>query len=96
MVITGRERDDLIQPLALDPELVFAGRITGVFAAFEHGAHHDFDGYWLVGRRGLGRKQDGGNCVDDQNPNAPRKNSAHGISYLLICLIRLLCCASRE
>jgi hypothetical protein len=30
--------------LAFDPELVFAGSVAGVFAAFEHGDDNDFDG----------------------------------------------------
>jgi hypothetical protein len=51
----------LIEVLALDPELVFAGRVTGVLAAFEHGDDYDFDGDGLGERRGLGRKEDGEN-----------------------------------
>jgi hypothetical protein len=50
---------------ALDPELIFAGRVAGVFTAFEHGYDDDFDRNGL-GWRGLGR-EDGGYRESNEN-----------------------------
>src|SRR5271163_348598 len=43
MVKGRRHGNDLIQVLALDPQLVFAGRVAGVLASFEHSDHDNFD-----------------------------------------------------
>jgi len=56
VMIAGGERKDLIEVLALHPELIFAGSVAGVFAAFEHGDDDDFDGNRLVGLYALGRE----------------------------------------
>jgi hypothetical protein len=57
MVVAGGERKYLIEVLALDPQLIFAGSVASVFAAFEHGDDNSFDLNWLCGGRGLGRKK---------------------------------------
>src|SRR5205807_7937427 len=49
VVIARGERNDLIKVLALDPELVFAGRVASVLAAFEHGDDYDLDRDRLAG-----------------------------------------------
>ena len=43
VMIAGRKRNYLVQMLALDPELEFAGCVAGVFATLEHGDDHDLD-----------------------------------------------------
>jgi hypothetical protein len=56
MMIARRERQDLVQVLALHPQLVFAGSVARIFSPFEHGDHDDFDADWRDGgRSGLGK-----------------------------------------
>ena len=43
VVITGRQRKDLVKMLAFYPELKFTRSVTGVLAALKHGHHDDFD-----------------------------------------------------
>src|SRR5258707_9647423 len=66
VMVAGRERKDLVEVLALDPQLVFAGCVAGVFAAFEHGDHHDLDSEWFGFSCGLGKQQLGINTKYDQ------------------------------
>ena len=54
VMVARRERKDLVQVLALDPELVFAGRVAGVLADFEHGDDHHFHFDRPRGGRGSG------------------------------------------
>ena len=98
MVIPGWERNDLIQVLALNPQLVFARCVTGVLAALEHGDHYDLDAYRRAGRRGLGKKQDGENSEHNKHPNAPTKKPAHEIPQPLdlLDLPDMLCFARME
>ena len=72
-MITRGERNDLIEVVALDPELVFAGRVAGVLAAFEHGDDYDLDRDRLAGCCGLSKKMDGRDCDYDQNKNESLK-----------------------
>ena len=78
-MITGREREDLIEVLALYPELVFAGSVAGVFAAFEHGDDDDFDLNWLADGRGLGGEQERENREQEEKWNASIDKLAHEI-----------------
>src|SRR5882762_10708290 len=97
MMVAGRDRNDLIEVLALDPELVFAGRVAGVFAAFEHGDHYDLNADWLAGRDGLGEERGAQKFQEEQSQNQTSADFVHlKRPSLLICLICLICCASRE
>jgi hypothetical protein len=82
VVIAGGERNDLIEVLAFDPELVFAGRVAGVRAALEHGDDYYFDRDWLASRWALSKKLEGKNCAHDQDTNESLK-PAHEISQPL-------------
>ena len=42
-VIAGGKRIDLVEMIALDPVLEFAGLVAGVLADFEHGDDDDLD-----------------------------------------------------
>ena len=48
VMIAGGQRQNLIEMFAVDPELEFAGRVAGIFAALEHGDDDNFylDGLW--------------------------------------------------
>ena len=59
VMISGGHGNHAIQMLAFDPQLIFAGSVAGVLAAFEHGDDDDFYFDWFRGRRGLGRKRSG-------------------------------------
>src|SRR5216683_2374195 len=95
MVIPGRERNNFIQVLALDPQLVFPGCVPGVLAAFEHGDHHNLDADRRAGRCRLGTKQNGENSEHDQHQHEPLMEPAHKISRPLdlLDLADMLCCA---
>ena len=68
VMITGGHRNDLVEMFAFYPELEFAGRVTGIFAALEHGDDHDFN--WDRSRRsGLGDKRTGTQSHDQQCGN---------------------------
>src|SRR5712671_184940 len=83
MVIPGRERNNFIQVLALDPQLVFPGGVPGVLAAFEHGDHHNLDADRRAGSCCLGTKQNGKNSQHDQHQHEPLTEHAHKISWPL-------------
>ena len=95
-MIAGGEWNDLIEVLALDPELVFAGRVASVFAAFEHGDDYDFDADWLGLGCGLGKEEGRINADSDQNQSELPEELVHEIPSLLLRLIGLLCCGARE
>src|SRR5258708_7134132 len=46
-MVAGWHRQNLIQMLSLHPQLIFAGDIAGILAAFEHRNDHDFYLNWL-------------------------------------------------
>ncbi len=54
VVVAGGEGEDGVEVLALDPELVLAGDVAGVFALFEHADddYLDFDGLLRLGQDG--------------------------------------------
>jgi hypothetical protein len=93
-MIAGGQRKDLIEVLTFDPELVFAGRVTNVFAAFEHGDHYDFDRDGLGGRSGLGREQSGENSENAQHTNETFEKPSHEFPQPLdlpdmLCIARM-------
>jgi hypothetical protein len=92
MVIRGRQRNDLIQVLALDPQLVLAGCIAGILTAFEHGNDNNLDAEGLTWWSGLGKKQAGARSEDHQRANELFKDFAHEIP-LPLDLPDMLCFA---
>jgi len=63
--------------LALDPELVFAGRVAGVFAAFEHGDDYDLNADWLAGRDGLGEERGAEKFQEEQSQSQTSADFVH-------------------
>jgi hypothetical protein len=49
-MVARSEWKNLIEMLALHPQLEFAGGVSDVFAAFKHRDHDDLNGDWI--RRG--------------------------------------------
>ena len=94
VVIAGGERKDLIEVLALDPELIFAWGVAGVFAAFEHGDDDDFDGNRLTGLCALGWEAEWENGEHKEKWNASPDELAHEIPRTLdlLDLPDMLCC----
>ena len=84
-MISGGHRNHAIEMLALNPQLIFAGSVAGVLAAFKHGDDDNFHCDWFRGRRGLGDKRSGADArCEKQRPELSDKsthdNSSFGIS----------------
>jgi hypothetical protein len=62
MVIARRQRKNLVQVLALHPQLIFARCVARIFPHLKHGDYDDFDlngrGWRGNGSSGLGKQRD--------------------------------------
>ena len=67
MVVAGGEGQDLVEVLALHPELKFARRVAQIFAALEHGDDYDLDRNGRVPGRGLSAQRQAGESAKENS-----------------------------